>query len=50
MAKEAAPRLVEIPNGANRNPATFRSNERDVVLRALKAHGVQIGVKEREVG
>ena len=32
------------------SPMTFRSNERDGVLRVLNAHGVQIGVKEREVG
>lgn len=31
-------------------PMTFRTNEQDNLVLALKSHGIQIGVKEREVG
>jgi hypothetical protein len=32
------------------SPMTFRTNRQDDLLRALKQHDVQIGVKQREVG
>ena len=32
------------------SPMTFRTNRQDDLIRELKRHGVQIGVKEREVG
>lgn len=31
-------------------PMIFRTNQRDILVRALKQRDVQIGVKEREVG
>jgi hypothetical protein len=32
------------------SPMTFRTNQQDDLVRALKKHEVQVGVKQREVG